>query len=215
VLSVSELHPSDITGLALQAAAGTAAFTILTSMDVIFARRIFPAELAGLYSAAATLGKIVLVLPEPVAVLMLPKSSARHASGASRFPILLKSVLATLILSLTVTVAMALWPGGILNLLYGPAFTPAAGWLALYGIASTGSALTFVLMMHYLAAHDGRFVLILIVFALGQSLALNYLPLGPLGYILTLALSAWGIILVAVLGLEGLRKFRPLRSEHG
>jgi len=197
------LRLGDLTGPALQTVLGTTAFTVLTSVDVIFARRIFASELAGQYGAAATLGKIVLFLPGPIATLMFPKSSSYHALGVSRGSIMLRSVAITLALCLAVTLGLAAWPSGLVNLLYGPAFIPAAGWLAIYGIVASGWALVYLFMMHYLAAHNSQFIFLLMGAAVGQILTLSFLASDPVSFILTLGGWAWGLIVVERLWLGG------------
>ncbi len=196
----------------LQVALATLAFAALTNTDVVFARHFFPAEQAGHYSAAATLGKIVLFLPGPVATLMFPKASARHAAGASRTSMLRKSALATLGLSLVVVAIFVVWPVGITRLLYGSEYTEAGQWLSLYGLAMIGTALVNLLMFHYLAAREARFVGIMLCFAVGQVLLLAFAPANPLAYIAVVAGSAGGILLVAEAWLGGLRKGDVSRS---
>ncbi|MEK9164993.1 MAG: oligosaccharide flippase family protein, partial [Chloroflexota bacterium] len=196
----------------LQVAVAALAFAALTNTDVVFARHFFPAEQAGHYSAAATLGKIVLFLPGPVATLMFPKASARHAARASRTSMLRKSALATLGLSLVVVAIFVVWPVGITRLLYGSEYTEAGQWLSLYGLAMIGTALVNLLMFHYLAAREARFVGIMLCFAVGQVLLLAFAPANPLTYIAVVAGSAWGILLVAEAWLGGLRKGDVSRS---
>jgi len=190
----------------LQVALASLGFAALTNADVVFARRFFAPEQAGYYSAAATLGKIVLFLPGPVAMLMFPKSSARHAAGESRGSMIRKSALGTLGLSLAVVGVLAIWPAGIVKLLFGADFAQAGQWVGLYGVAMTGTALVNLFMAHYLAAHDHRFVLVLLGFVAAQLVCLTLLPHTPLVYILVVAGSSWGALLAAEAWLGGLRE---------
>ncbi len=197
----------------VQAALATLAFTLLTSIDVVFARRLFLPEQAGYYSAAATLGKVVLYLPGPVAMLMFPKSSARHALGLSRAAMLRKSALVTLGLSLGVTAIFFAWPPDIIRFLFGPEFAPAGQWLGTYGLAMSGAALVNLLMFHYLAAHDWRFVSIMLGFVVAQVVALTLSAPAPLFYIIVVAASNWGIVLASKVWLGGRLEPEPLPAQ--
>lgn len=202
----STITLKELVQVASQVGLATLAFTVLTNADVVFARHFFPAEQAGQYSAAATLGKIVLFLPGPVATLMFPKASARHAAGISLTSMLRKSALATLGLSLAVVAIFVVWPAGVVRLLYGNEYTQAGQWLSLYGLATIGTALVNLLMFHYLAAREVRFIGLMLCFAGAQLVLLAFAPGSPLAYIAIVAGSTWGIVLVAEAWLGGLRE---------
>ena len=112
---------------------GSLAFASLTNVDILLAAYFLPADTAGVYAAAALVGKVVLFLPGAVVTVLLPKAASRAAAGLTSTKILLASAAVTLALTLAATVVLALVPESLLVWAFGSEFREATallGWSA-------------------------------------------------------------------------------------
>ena len=101
---------------------GSLAFASLTNVDILLAAYFLPKGIAGVYAAAALVGKIVLFLPSAVVTVLLPKAASRAAAGLTSEKILLASVAVTAALTLSATVVLALVPESLLVWAFGGDF---------------------------------------------------------------------------------------------
>ena len=62
---------------------GSLAFASLTNVDILLAAYFLP-ETAGVYAAAALVGKVVLFLPSALVTVLLPKAASRAAAGLTQ-----------------------------------------------------------------------------------------------------------------------------------
>ena len=90
---------------ALPVSAGLLGVTYLFNIDVILARHYLPPDAAGIYAAAAILGRVVFVATYSIAGVMFPEVTALHARNQSHFHIVE--------LSLGLMVALALLAVGV------------------------------------------------------------------------------------------------------
>ena len=147
--------------------AGSLAFASLTNIDVILAAYFLPDDVAGVYAAAALVGKVVLFLPASIVTVLLPKAAVRIAAGFSPHKILLASAAVTLMITLTATAVLALIPESVLVWAFGGDFRDATALLGWFGLAMTAAALVNVYLSVYFAERDATFPL----FVLGAAVA--------------------------------------------
>lgn len=147
---------------------GSLAFASLTNADVLLAAYFLPADVAGVYGAAALIGKAVLFLPAAIVTVLLPKAAARAAEGLKSRRILLASVGVTAGLTLALTGILALVPEGLLVWAFGGDFREATGLLVWFGLAMTAAALVNVYLSVYFAERNTWFPLLVLVAALAQ-----------------------------------------------
>ena len=81
---------------------GVLCYTILTNIDVILAAIFFDKSTANYYTAASMLVKVILFLPGAISGVMFPKVSRAYAQKEDTSKILYRSILFTLLLSITV-----------------------------------------------------------------------------------------------------------------
>ena len=147
---------------------GSLAFASLTNADVLLAAYFLPDDVAGVYGAAALVGKAVLFLPAAIVTVLLPKAAARAAEGLTSRRILLASVGVTAGLTLALTGILALVPESLLVWAFGGDFRDATGLLVWFGLAMTAAALVNVYLSVYFAERNTWFPLLVLGAALAQ-----------------------------------------------
>jgi len=150
---------------------GSLAFASLTNVDILLASYFFSNDVAGIYAAAALIGKVVLFLPAAIVMVLLPKAATRAAAGIASGRILLASLAVTLAICLTATVVLALVPESLLVWAFGGDFRSATALLGWFGLAMTAGALVNVYLSVYFAERDARFPLLVLGAAAAQIVA--------------------------------------------
>lgn len=153
-------------------------FTCMAAMnqiDVVVVKHFFSPEEAGLYHAAASLGKTLLFIAGILNHTMFPKVTEAQARGVNSLPIL-KEYLAYVIGLCTLGI-VTIWVAApqLLWVTFGQSYVGAAPLLRLFGLAAGLMALVSVLV-HYRAAANDMWPLRAIVLATaGESLALWFI----------------------------------------
>lgn len=96
---------------------GMLCYTILTNVDIIFGAILFDKDPANYYTSASTLAKVALFLPTAVVGAMYPKIARAYEEGRDPSPILKRSLILMLALSITVCSVYVVAPEFILNVL--------------------------------------------------------------------------------------------------
>jgi len=173
----------------------TLAYMLLMNGDTITVKSRFPPLEAGLYSAVATVGRIVLFVPGAVVGLMLPRVAEQHARGRPTAALARRSQLATLGLCGLGALAFLAFPGLIMRLLFGAQFMGEAALLAPYGIAMLLLALVNVWTQYFLAVQESRYALFLLTGASLLLVALFAVPLSRAGVVWALIACNGGLVL--------------------
>ena len=188
-----------------------AAFTMLWFMlgaDVLFARAFFEEADAGLYGAAAVLGKSVLWIPAVVAQVAFPRLAHHSNRGESVAGFALRAgAVVAVVVSVSVA-ALYLVGDDVFRLLYGPRYAVAADIAWKIGLAVAPLALVNLLVQHFLARQQGAFLKVMVVVVIIEVLALY---LGPKTYdFYALVLAAVGsVLLVAIVPFRAWRQHLP------
>lgn len=179
-------------------------FMVLTYIDTIVVKNRFAPLEAGLYSATATIGRVVLYAPMAVVTFMFPRIAGEHAQGNSTArPVRLAMLVTAGLCSLGVLI-FSIRPELVMGLLFGQQFLGEAALLVPYTIAMLLLALVNVWMYYFLAVQESRYTLFMLVAAVLVIIVLFSLPLSLRGVVWTLAICA----AVLVLAGEGLLRFR-------
>ena len=176
--------------------AGSLAFASLTNADIILAAYFFPGDTAGVYAAAALVGKAVLFLPSAIVTVLLPKAAVRMAAGLSPHKILLASAAVTLAITLAATAVLALVPESLLVWAFGGDFREATGLLAWFGLAMTAAALVNVYLSVYFAERDARFPLLVLAAAVAQVVAVCLWHPNPRSIVLVTLACATTVLVI-------------------
>ena len=147
---------------------GVLSITSLTTIDVIVAKAVLSDHDAGLYGSASLIGRVILYLPAAIVLVLLPKVSAREASGRDSRDVLAKSVLVTAAFCTLGTFVYAVAPKLVIFVAFGSSFEEAAGLLWMFGLAMSGFALLNVLLAYHLARAEHRLSVLLAIGACVQ-----------------------------------------------
>ena len=175
---------------------GSLAFASLTNVDVILAAYFLSDETAGVYAAAALVGKAVLFLPAAIVTVLLPKAAVRRAAGFSPHKILLASAAVTLVVTLAATVFLMLVPESLLVWAFGGDFRESTALLGWFGLAMTAAALVNIYLSVYFADRDARFPLLVLAAAVAQVTAVIAWHPDALSIVLVTLVCASGVLLV-------------------
>jgi O-antigen/teichoic acid export membrane protein len=175
---------------------GSLAFASLTNVDILLANYYLPEHTAGVYAAAALVGKAVLFLPSAVATVLLPKAASRVAAGDTTVRILLASAGVTLAVTLTATVALAFVPERTLVWAFGGDFRESTSLLGWFGLAMTAGALVYVYLSVYFAERDARFPLLVLAAAVAQVAGVVAWHEKPLSIVMVTLVCFSGVLVV-------------------
>ncbi len=196
--------------LATTIGAGAIAFTTGTigTVDVLVVKHAFGAHDAGLYSAAALGGKILLYFVGFIPAVLIPQATARHARGErTRYALGLGLAFIAVV---GVFGVLAYRFGGLLLLhaLYGRDFDAALGLLPGYGAVMALLAGTNALASYGIATHRLSFVWPLVLATVGT--ILTFVLYHPTLQIVVDELIAGNAVIFAVVSLalavQGLRR---------
>jgi O-antigen/teichoic acid export membrane protein len=176
--------------------AGSLAFASLTNADVLLAAYFLPNDVAGVYAAAALVGKAVLFLPGAIVTVLLPKAATRAAAGVTSRRILLASVGVTGGLTLAVTGLLALVPESLLVWAFGGDFRQATALLAWFGLAMTAAALVNVYLSVYFAERNAWFPLLVLGAAVAQITAVSLWHPNPRSIVIVTLACASTVLLI-------------------
>lgn len=137
---------------------GLSSVAFLTNLDVVAAKLFLDGQDAGYFGAEAVLAKAVIVVPQAVSIVLLPRIAARRAAGGDTGRQLALAAVITLVVG--GVVALICLPLGelITRIAFGEDYLPGAGLLAPLVMAATLLGLAIVLVTHHTARNDHRFV---------------------------------------------------------
>jgi O-antigen/teichoic acid export membrane protein len=140
----------------------------LLLMDLVLVKHFFPSSDAGIYASVATLGKIIFFGTAPVASVMFPIVSKKHAKGETYVKVFLLSLLLTFIIAVGVIALFLIIPELIVHSVYGNKYTDAGGYLFYYGIFILLFTLASLILNFYLSIGKTKLISIVVLSALAQ-----------------------------------------------
>jgi O-antigen/teichoic acid export membrane protein len=155
------------------------AFASLTNIDLLIGKVTLGPTEAGLYASAALLGKVALYGPSALALVLLPKVTARLETGASVRTPALVTMAATVLAGGAVAAGIALAPASLASGVFGGAYASAYRLAAPLAVAMTLLALVNVHIMMSLARGDRRLIRIVAGAAVLQAAGLLVLGTTP------------------------------------
>jgi O-antigen/teichoic acid export membrane protein len=170
-------------------------FMVLMNIDTIAIKNQFQPLEAGLYSAVATIGRVVLYIPAAVVTFMFPRVAEQHAQGYPTVPIARRALLVTVGLCVLGVLFFSIRPDLIMRTLFGQQFLGEAALLVPYSIAMLLLAMVNVWMLYFIAIQETRFTFFLLVGAFLLLAALFVLPLSLRGVIWVMAFCNGGLVL--------------------
>lgn len=149
------------------------AITLMSYADTVVVKSSFGARDAGLYSAIALTGKIVFFIGGFLPALILPKATARAASGGDPRPLLVQAGSFTLVTSAVVLVVFGTMPALVLRGLLGAPYALAAPLVLPYGIAMAALAAATLATTYQIGLHRFGYLGPLVVVAFAEIFAIS------------------------------------------
>jgi len=143
-----------VTGVGL----GQCTLTVLTFYDVPLVKHVFDARSAGLYAAAALVGRAVIAASLFIPTIVLPKATARVAGGRSALPLLVGAVGLAAALVAFAALCGFVAPRFVVTLVAGRAFGAAAPLVLPYVLASGALSIATVIAAYNFGLHQYAFV---------------------------------------------------------
>jgi O-antigen/teichoic acid export membrane protein len=123
------------------------------SLDIIFARKFFSAEIAGQYAVLSMLGKMIYFSTLAVGKTMFPLTSEKSGNGKESFKLFKKSLGIIIVLCAIVLIFYAFFPEMIIKILYGKQYLSMANFLIFSGISLTFLSLTNLILIYGLSTN--------------------------------------------------------------
>lgn len=130
--------------------------TVLTNVDVIFAKSYMNAIDAGNYSAISVLGRIVLYAPMGVSLAIFPKTSELFEQNSDYNKLFIKGVLLTSLIVFSVLLLYGILPEFISRFFLGSKHPDIENYLFPYGVAMGLFSFSFLFMRYLLASNETK-----------------------------------------------------------
>jgi O-antigen/teichoic acid export membrane protein len=141
---------------------GSLALAVLLSADVILVKHLFNAGDAGRYAAVAALGRAIFWGSNGIGMVLFPKAVAHESQGRSSMHLVVASIVMCVLGGLVALGIFSLGSEVVLSVFAGPAYTSAAGYLALYGVAMILFSAVSVLVVNCQATGKADFLVLLV-----------------------------------------------------
>ena len=149
------------------AAVALTAFAWLTASDLLVARALLDAGIAGAYAAASVGARGLLVLPAVVTTVLFPHVATLGDAARERRHLLAGVGVVAAASAALVALLVPLAPG-LVRIVFGPAYADAARWLPWLAAAMGLYAVAHVYLFHALSVARTRYVALPLVVALLQ-----------------------------------------------
>lgn len=159
---------SDFTRPLPAIAIGLGGIAVLQNVDVIAAKLSLGGVDAGLFGAAAVLAKGLLVVPQALTIVLLPRVAEQEARGKPTGSFLAVGVLVMAVTGILAMAVAAVIEGPVMTIAFGSAFEGAASLLVPFLGATTMLGALLILVNHHVARSDHRFVWVVGALALVQ-----------------------------------------------
>lgn len=142
---------------------------IPSNLDVILVKNMYSGYDAGIYTAAAVIGKIVLFASGMIPVVLFPKIVNIQSQGQSTLPLLHRGLLYVALLSGSVAAVFFVFPTLIVKI-FGSVYSDAYPLTALYVIMMFFISLVTLLAQYALAKKRQNYAFVLAVFTVAEIL---------------------------------------------
>jgi O-antigen/teichoic acid export membrane protein len=143
---------------------------MIYSIDVFFAKRFFPAEIAGKYAVISMIGKIVLFVNIAIGSVMFPLNSERFLKGSKTNNVIIKTVALVLLVCSFSLLLFYAFPEFIVRVLFGEGYVSMAQILFYTGITFSIISLLNIFILYRISENKigKRHIFILGAFLITQ-----------------------------------------------
>jgi O-antigen/teichoic acid export membrane protein len=136
---------------------GLAGMAILTNIDVVVAKVSLGGAEAGYFGAAAIIAKALMLVPQALTTVLLPRVAERQQEGRPTGSLLAIGVTCMVAAGLLAMALAIPLEGPITTITFGTAFEPAASLVLPFFGATTLLGALLILVNHHVARNDHRF----------------------------------------------------------
>jgi len=147
--------------------------TSLYSFDIVLVRHYLSPGQSGLYSAIATLGKVIFYASSAVTIVLFPVLSERTAKGEPAGKILRIALGLVSLISVGVTFVYFLFPNVVIHLLFGSSYDGATQYLGLFACFISLYSLGNVFVLTCLAVNKLSIWIITLIAAIVQAILIS------------------------------------------
>ena len=168
-------RPHPLPALARGAALPIAALTLvaaLQNVDVIMAKHVLAASVAGVYAASTVAAKAVVWIAVGLGFWVLPEATRRRAAGRDPRGVLLRALAVIAVLAAGALAIFAAVPQLLLRTAFGADYESGAGVLLQLGAAYALFAVSYLCVQFLLGLHRRAFALLLALMAVAEPLLL-------------------------------------------
>ena len=137
---------------------GLTGIAVMTNVDVVAAKISIGGEQAGLFGAASVVAKSLLVVPQALTLVLLPRVAQREARGERTGSLLAAGILVMAVTGLLAMILAIPLAEPIMTIAFGSQFTAAASLLIPFFGATTLLGALLILLNHHVARSEHRFV---------------------------------------------------------
>lgn len=188
------------------------AFVILTQLDSLLVVQYFNGRDAGIYVAAAVLGKAIMYLPSAIVQSMFPMVAENEAMQRSSAHLFIQALLMTLGLGTVGALLYFFFSNQIMALLYGQRYAESAVLLRYMGFAMLPMALITVAEYFLMAKKRVLFAYLMLVAAPIQILLIAQFHSSLMNIIWIISGCGWGLVIVGF-GMLGLQYVRSVSTQ--
>ena len=152
---------------------GLFGFASLVPLGVVVAKLHLPPGEAGYYGAANTLGRAVLMIPQVVAIVLLPRVARRRTGDLPTGALLAIGAAATLAIGFAAAGSALVAGMPLITLTFGSAYEAAPTLLPQILAASTLIGVLLILVNHHVARSDHRFAWALAALLIALGVTMN------------------------------------------
>jgi O-antigen/teichoic acid export membrane protein len=145
---------------------------VFQNSDVFLVKRMFASRDAGLFGAAAVIGRSIGVVGVAIYLLAGPLLAETHERGEAVRSATFRLAAVFLALAIVPVTILFLWSDRVTALLYGLAFRPAGAWVGSLAILSVVTSLHLIIGQGLITLHDRRFAPVYLIAAIAQIIAL-------------------------------------------
>lgn len=162
----------DIYRYIIPASLALLALAVLTNIDVTLVKSLFTPREAGYYSSAQLVGKIILYLATPLAVVVLPKAAGLQELKASSIHLLKRGLKLGLLLCGSASAVCWAAPATVSRLITGSSEPAIVALIGPFSLAMTSYSLLWVVIFYNLSIRATAFIKYLGVTAAAQVAAI-------------------------------------------
>ena len=148
-------------------------FSLLTNIDIVLVKHFFSPTLAGTYSVAQIIGKIIFFLPGTISVVMFPRLSFLHTQNKDTLHTLKRSLKYSAILCILGLIIYNLFPHYTLQILTKKTGSEYIALGRLFSISMAFFSLSGILLLYQLSINNFKFIKFLIPLTIIQILAIS------------------------------------------